>query len=758
MSRLSALLALALAAALSLPSLTYASGAPASAPDAGPTAEVGAPHFPLGLGGPVTARAAIEAAVGAEVAATDTVDVARYATLAEAVAAIQTADVKIESPDVSESFLYGWSVSLSGDRALVGDPEVDTGGLFTFTGAAYVYAFDASQPVGQQWSLEGRLAADDGEADDNFGVSVSLDGDRAFIGASGDDPGGSVYVFAFDGSQPPGQQWIQEARLVGPSGGGSFGFSVSLSGERALVGEPFVDTGSAYVFAFDGASWSQEAKLVASDASDGDRFGFSVSLSGERALVGEPYVFPNDGMIDTGSAYVFAFDGASWSQEAKLVASDASDGDRFGESVSLSGERVLVGAPRDDADDGTIDVGSAYVFAFDGSQPSGQQWSQESKLTIEPMAVGPDVYENFGASVALLGDLALVGSPYQWPTSADSVPPGKAFLFRNDGATWGLQNVFEASDASSIDRFGKSVALSADRALVGAPGSVGFVKDPDAVYTFELENGAPLVADAGPDQTVVAGQTVTLDGTGSVGAETFAWTLDGAALADANTATPTFCAAVPGAYDATLLVGNAVGFTSDTVTVTALSPSEALDALVGDMVATAGLSRAQARALIAELKKAQRALDRGLSPAPFLAAFRSQVLGLEADGTLTAAAADALVTSVDAVAEAVASPCSETAGAQALASSTAAGFGLSAWPNPTAGQATVAFSVEAATDARLAVYDALGREVAVLVEGAVEAGRHQVALGAGALPAGVYLVRLATADGQAATARLTRLR
>ena len=107
---------------------------------------------------------------------------------------------------------------------------------------------------------------------------------------------------------------------------------------------------------------------------------------------------------------------------------------------------------------------------------------------------------------------------------------------------------------------------------------------------------------------------------------------------------------------------------------------------------------------------------------------------------------------------AVASPCS-AAGAPATASATVEpGFGLSVWPNPSAGQATVAFSVETAGAVRLSVVDALGREVAVLVEGAVEAGRHQAVVDAGSLPAGTYLVRLVPADGEVATERLTRIR
>ena len=694
---------------------------------------------------------------GLAAASADTIEVARYATLAQAIAATRTAGTVLSVEDASTDFLFGTSVSLSGNRALVGDPLNDNAGG-AYAGSAYVFAFDASQPDGQQWSLEAKLTASDGASFDQFGAAVSLSESRALIGAPADDDGGSAsgsaYVFVFDGAQPAGQQWSQEAKLraTDAAPGDEFGRSVSLSEDRALVGAPEDDdngsaSGSAYVFGFDGAQlWGQETKLSAGDGND--RFGTSVALAGDRALIGA-----SGASEAAGAAYVFGFDGTSWSQQAELTASDATSDDRFGFSVSLSGDRVLIGAP---LSGGASDTGSAYVFAFDGAQPAGRRWTQEAKLTADV----PRPNDAFGHSVSLDGGRALIGAPY-----SDGALFGKAFLFALGGGTWSQDATFVAEGGPlSGNRFGRSVSLSDDRALVGAPGDGDFfsqAKDPDVAYVIELGPGsAPPVADAGSDQTVVAGQTVALDGSASVGAVTFAWTLSGGApLSGAGTATPTFCAAAPGVYTATLVVSGGGGSDADAVTVTAVAATAALSALVADVAATPGPDRDQKRALVAELKKAQRALARGVDPAPFLDAFRAQVLGFQAQGVLTAAAAGALVAAVDAVAEAVASPCSEAADAPAVASAMAeAGFGLSAWPNPSAGRATVAFSVETAGAVRLSVVDALGREVAVLVEGVVEAGRHEAVLSAGALPAGVYLVRLATADGQAATARLTRLR
>ena len=716
---------LALAAALSLPSGARAVGTPVKA---------------LGLGGPLTARSAIEAAVDAEVAAAlaaDTVEVARYATLAQAVAATVTEEAKLTAGDGSGGDVFGESVSLDGDRALVGVP-FDDNAAGNNSGAAYVFAFDASRPQGQQWSQEAKLTAADAAPGDVFGESVSLDGDRALVGASRADNAagsnaGAAYVFAFNGAA-----WSQEAKLVASDGtaGDGFGESVSLSGERVLVGALEDNPGgSAYTFAFDGATWTQEAKLTAANT---NRFGASVSLDGNRALIGDAGDTGNG--FNAGAAHVFAFDGTTWSQQARLTAPDASLGDQFGESVSLDGDQALIGAIGDD--DGANFSGSAYVYAFNGAT-----WSPQVKLT----ASDPEPNLNFGGSVSLDCDRALVGA-YR-----DTFGSGSAYVFSFNGTTWSQQAKFSAADVAGGDEFGYSVSLDGDRALVGARAddNAGGTNAGSA-YVFDLGLGAALVADAGPDQTVVAGQTVTLDGTASVGAQTFAWTLGGAPVA--STAAPSFCAAAPGTYALTLTVTDgAGGSASDAVTVTAQSPSAALDGVAGGIAAATQLSRPQKGALIAELRKAQRALDRGVDPAPFFDAFRAQVLGLQSQGVLTAGQAGVLVGLVDAVAAAVASPCN-SAGAPTTALAAAAGFELAVYPNPTADRATVAFTVETAGPVRLSVVDALGREVAVLTEGPVEAGPHRAELDASAWPAGVYLVRLVTADGQALTQRISRVR
>ena len=145
-----------------------------------------------------------------------------------------------------------------------------------------------------------------------------------------------------------------------------FSVTVAVSGDTAVVGADFdddkgSDAGSAYVFARSGTTWTQQAKLLASDGAAGDQFGVSVSVSGDTAVVGA--LRDDDKGSDAGSAYVFARSGATWTQQAKLVASDGAAGDLLGNWVAVSGGTAVVGAVLDD-DKGT-ESGSAYVFDLD---------------------------------------------------------------------------------------------------------------------------------------------------------------------------------------------------------------------------------------------------------------------------------------------------------------------------------------------------------------------------------------------------------
>ncbi len=155
-----------------------------------------------------------------------------------------------------------------------------------------------------------KLLAGDGAISDIFGWSVSIDGDTALIGARFDDDNGSdsgsAYVFTLSGGV-----WAQQAKLLPADGAADdrFGFSVSLSADTALIGAPRDDdngsgSGSAYVFTRSAGVWTQQAKLLPSDGVASDQFGWSVSIDGDTALVGAPNDDYN-GLPEAGSAYVF---------------------------------------------------------------------------------------------------------------------------------------------------------------------------------------------------------------------------------------------------------------------------------------------------------------------------------------------------------------------------------------------------------------------------------------------------------------------
>jgi hypothetical protein len=363
---------------------------------------------------------------------------------------------KLLASDGNATDVFGYSVSISGDYAIVGAYGDDG-----YKGSAYIFRWD-----GTNWSQQAKLTASDGAAWDLFGCSVSISGDYAIVGAYGDNGyKGSAYIFKRDGTS-----WSQQAKLLASDGAANdyFGVSVSISGDYAIVGAYYDDgKGSAYIFKRDGASWSQQAKKTASDGVASDYFGYSVSISGDYAIVGA-YGDEDNGNL-SGSAYIFKRDGTSWSQQAKMTASDGAAGDNFGYSVSISGDYAIVGAYLDD--DKGADSGSAYIFKRDGTS-----WSQQAKL----LAADGNASDNFGWSVSISGDLAIVGAHQYY-----SGGTGKAYIFRRDGTNWSEQQKLTASDGAAEDDFGFSVSISSDYAIVGAAADDDNGNNSGSAYVFK---------------------------------------------------------------------------------------------------------------------------------------------------------------------------------------------------------------------------------------------------------------------------------
>ena len=291
---------------------------------------------------------------------------------------------------------FGWSVSTDGDRTIVGALKGD--GIGANTGSAYVYERDANANF-----IETELFASDGAFLDNFGSKVSLNGNRAIVAAPSDDDkgrsSGSAYIYERDSSGV----WA-ETKLVASDGNENdyFGVSVSIEGDRAIVGaylddDNGTDSGSVYVYERNANGNWTETKLLASDGVSGDRFGWSVSIDGDRAIVGA--ILDGDNGAQSGSAYLFERNAAGVWIESKLLASDGAAGDLFGRSVSIDGDRAIVGATLDD--DNGDQSGSVYVYERD----AGGNWV-ENKLTASDGAAE----DYFGDSVSIHGNRAIVGA------------------------------------------------------------------------------------------------------------------------------------------------------------------------------------------------------------------------------------------------------------------------------------------------------------------------------------------------------------
>jgi hypothetical protein len=366
---------------------------------------------------------------------------------------------------------FGRSVGVSGDTLIAGSPFDDVGSNSN-QGSAYVYVRS-----GSAWAQQAKLVASDAAANSWLGYSAAVSGDTAVAGAlaAGEDQRGYAYVFTRSGST-----WSQQARLTAADAADSdsFGLSVAVDGDTIVVGASVkdvgsnVDQGAVYVFTRSGSTWTQQAKLTASDGASGDEFGTSVAIDGDSLIVG---AFADDvgSNSNQGSAYVFTRSGTSWTQQARLTAGDGATEDRLGIGVAIDGDVAAVGAFLDDVGSNT-NQGSAYVF-----RRSGSSWSQETKLTDADGSAN----EWFGFSVAVSGNVVAVG--HRFDGVGSHVGQGSARVFGWDGSAWTLRAVFVAANGAADDQFGTSVAMSGDLLAVGTPRTeVGSNEDQGTTYVY----------------------------------------------------------------------------------------------------------------------------------------------------------------------------------------------------------------------------------------------------------------------------------
>jgi hypothetical protein len=376
--------------------------------------------------------------------------------------------------DGAQNDSLGLSIAVSGDTAIVGAPWDDTGSN-PDQGSAYVFVRS-----GTAWSQQAKLVAGDGNTGDISGFSVTISGDTAVVGAFQDDVGanqdqGSVYVFTRSDTT-----WVQQQQLVASDGvaDGLFGLSVALSGDTLMVGArtdtaaPRLPQGVAYVFTRSGAGLAQQQKLIPSDATIFNGFGLRVAISGDTAIISAPSETVG-GNTGQGSAYVFGRSGATWIQQQKLVANDGGPFSDFGNSVAISGETAIIGSPSV-AIGSNPNQGAAYIFTR-----SGNAWAHQQKLVADDGGA----HDLFGINVAISGNTVVVGAERK--SVGPNQSQGAAYVFSRSRTTWTQQQRLTASDGASDDAFGHSVAYSGDTIVVGASAdNVGNNGDQGSAYVF----------------------------------------------------------------------------------------------------------------------------------------------------------------------------------------------------------------------------------------------------------------------------------
>jgi hypothetical protein len=350
---------------------------------------------------------------------------------------------KLIASDREKEDKFGTSVAISGRYAIVGAPfeTHDTLGKDSLFEAGSAYIFER---FGDTWKQVQKLVASDRGELDYFGHSVAIDGNFAIVGAYNESHNatggaflygsGSAYIFELvDG------KWIERQKIVSSNREWkeAFGKSVSISGDYALVGAYLSDknstnpdAGAAYFFKRSGNTWSNQQKVIASSQAAFDHYGFSVSISGNSAIVGAYYA--PYGIDQAGTAYIYTLSGNTWTEQQKIGASDYSQRKFFGWSVGISGNHAIVGAYNDfhDAQGKNFKgyAGAAYIFARNGNE-----WKQQK-------IVASDRNNNdyFGYSVAINGDYSIVGAIQEdenFQGREGLADAGSAYIFKDPNGT-----------------------------------------------------------------------------------------------------------------------------------------------------------------------------------------------------------------------------------------------------------------------------------------------------------------------------------
>lgn len=360
----------------------------------------------------------------------------------------------IQKPSTLGSIKLGTSVAISGNYAAVGAID-DKAGTNQPRGAVYFYHFN-----GSKWVEHFKVWDDFGLPNEEFGTSVSMDGDFVAIGCPKkmiftNSNQGAVFIY-----QRMGNSWVEKFTLTAPDGAANDGFgnTVQLNGDRVIVGcknddiNGNVDQGSAYVFVRNSYFWELQSKLLTPLGSANDLFGTSVAIDGQRAVVGSP--LDDDNLVDQGSIHVFQYNGNSWVLDT-VIYSDIAEG-HFGHSVAINKDWIMSGCPMEDKN-GLEDVGSVFWYKYESS--SWNKWLKTYHL--EPKAEG-----RYGIAVAMTADNAAVGS---YPAQITVFLKQTVTVFRYESGCYLTQKEIINSDFDISGIFGSSVAVSSQFVLCGDP-------------------------------------------------------------------------------------------------------------------------------------------------------------------------------------------------------------------------------------------------------------------------------------------------
>jgi len=346
------------------------------------------------------------------------------------------------------------------------------------------------QASAQDWDQKAKVVASDRTTNVYFGNSVAVSGTYAIVGAYGerkDVTGGNTLALAgaaYFYERNASGQWIEVQKVV-PAirSQEEFGRTVAISGNYALIGayvnskdtaglDSLSFAGAAYVFERDSAgSWNEVQKIVPADRGYRDFFGWTLSIDGDRLIIGSYFEDHNlnglDSLNDAGAAYIFERDGSGiWHQAQKLLASDRSIEDQFGSSVAISGDYALVGARFEDHTPVGIDSLQDPGSAYLFKRDAGGNWLEEQKIVASDRTLA----DNFGSAVSLSGDRAIVGA-FQNDEDSTGINnnAGAAYVFEKDGSgQWNEVQKIVSSDRAPYDQFAVTVCIHNDHIIVGA--------------------------------------------------------------------------------------------------------------------------------------------------------------------------------------------------------------------------------------------------------------------------------------------------